>query len=111
MGGDSLTDGVADQYPDGSLAGSLKSLGENMFQNQDQREYARQNALHMRALNQNVDPMVAALRNRDINGMMEYGTRMGMSGSDIAAYQRMMQPAGAAPTGDSLVPSSAPTSY
>lgn len=79
---------IINAYSDanGSIADSLKSLGESMFGNGAQNEVHRQTAVGKRRENDNVPLMAEAVRNGDRNALAYHGVMANKSGADAANY-------------------------
>lgn len=79
---------IINAYSDasGSIADSLKSLGESMFGNGAQHEVHRQTATHKKRENDNIPLLADAVRRGDRGALGYYGVMSNKTGADTANF-------------------------
>src|SRR5437868_1474174 len=71
---------------EGSIASSLRDLGESLFANGARNELTRQQATKVGRDNQYAEPFASAARSGDRGAMAYYGAMRGLQGADAANW-------------------------
>lgn len=81
---------IVNAYADNSAVGdALAKLGELIYGDGAQKEVYRQKALGLKRENDNAEPLAAAVRDGNRNGIGYYGVLSGKTGQDAGDYNRL----------------------